>query len=157
MENWSSQVQVWRRHPLFLPMTLFHTPTVMRQCIYSTLSVLLFLTRCIRSRRKSCCLQARLLSLLRSAVMSSCRSRMHFCLNIALFVLNMGYNLVSTGRLVYNRIFSFFRHFDFCVRSEAYGFVLSTGLCNTKTGIYMFPEPQSQVSPDRAFIASASD
>jgi len=72
----------------------------------------------------------------------------------ALFLPSLGYNLVSTGRLADNGIFSFFRRSDVRLSSESDGFVLGTGLRDPETRMYMLPEPQSQSSSERALAVS---
>lgn len=63
---------------------------------------------------------------------------------------NLGYNLVSTGRLADNGIESHFRRNDVRLLIEKDGFLIGTGKRDTDTSLYMLPEPVNQESNNQA-------
>ena len=75
----------------------------------------------------------------------------------ALLVPNLGYNLVSTGRLADNGIESHFRRRDVQLSLEESRFVVGCGERDEETGMYMLPEPISQSVPATAMVASTSE
>ena len=62
----------------------------------------------------------------------------------ALCIPNLGYNLVSTGRLADNGIESLFRRHEVRLMLEADQSFIGAGQRNMHSGMYMLPEPQLQ-------------
>ncbi|MBW5416393.1 GAG-pre-integrase domain-containing protein, partial [Pseudomonas sp. MAG002Y] len=61
-----------------------------------------------------------------------------------LYIPNLGYNLVSTGKLADNGIQSLFRRFDVRLSLQTTNFFIGLGSRDKTSGMYMLPEPVSQ-------------
>ena len=74
----------------------------------------------------------------------------------ALYIPNLGYNLVSIGRLADNGIESHFRRHDVRLMLEADKYFIGAGQRNLDSGMYILPEPQLQDSeePDNSFTSN---
>ena len=75
----------------------------------------------------------------------------------ALYIPNLGYNLVSTGRLADNGIESHFRRDDVQLVLQQDEFVIGHGYRDTETGMYMLPEPLTHHTAEVVTVSSANE
>ena len=73
-----------------------------------------------------------------------------------LYIPNLGYNLVSTGRLADNGIESKFGRCDVRLTLESNNFYVGLGSRDTESGLYMMPQPENHESKSQALVTSHS-